>query len=370
MEEFEEGDMAEEGSTLTRGWLLPRSQSLFLGILALFACVVAFGALRSVLMPLAFAWILTAMLAPLVRAMVSCRIPHALAVAISLVFLLIVFFEAGMLVNELVSSFVAKYGTYSARITTLLKFFYAKLPPRAVEVLTAFDWQTRAGRIVMSLSSQIISLSSKVVLVLIFTAFMLAEQRGFGRKLVAAFPNAVASRISRVIGGITQQVSRYLLLQFLISAATGLCVWIALWAIGVEFALTWGVLAFVLNFIPTIGSIVASIPPVVIALAQYAPDSYWPAIATLVALLVIQMTIGNVISPRIMGDHLNLSPVAVLVSLLFWSWLWGPGGALLSVPVTAAIKIVCDNIQPLSPIGVLLGAGPRKRAKNREVVRD
>jgi predicted PurR-regulated permease PerM len=214
----------------------------------------------------------------------------------------------------------------------------------------------------MSLSSQIISLSSKAVLVLIFTAFMLAEQRGFARKLAAAFPSPVATRISRVIGGITQQVSRYLLLQFLISAATGLCVWIALWAIGVEFALTWGVLAFVLNFIPTIGSIVASIPPVVIALAQYAPDSYWPAVATLIALLAIQMTIGNVISPRLMGDHLNLSPVAVLVSLLFWAWLWGPGGALLSVPVTAAVKIVCDNIQPLSPIGVLLGAGPRRRA--------
>ena len=75
------------------------------------------------------------------------------------------------------------------------------------------------------------------------------------------------------------------------------------------------------------------------------------------ALLAIQMTIGNVISPRVMGDHLNLSPVAVLVFLLFWSWLWGPAGALLSVPITAAIKIVCDNIGPLSPIGVLLGSG-------------
>lgn len=370
MEEFEEGDIAEESSARTRGWLLPGSQTLFLGILALFACVVAFGALRSILMPLAFAWVLAAMLAPLVRTMVSWRIPHAIAVAVSLVILLLVFFEAGTLVNELVSSFVARYGSYSAKITALLKFFYAKLPPRAVEVLTAFDWQTRAGRIVMSLSSQIISLSSKAVLVLIFTAFMLAEQRDFGHKLATAFPNPVATRISRVIGGITRQVSRYLLLQFLVSAATGLCVWIALWAIGVEFSLTWGVLAFVLNFIPTIGSIVASIPPVVIALAQYAPDSYWPAVATLVALLAIQMTIGNVISPRLMGDHLNLSPVAVLVSLLFWAWLWGPGGALLSVPFTAAVKIVCDSIQPLSPIGVLLGAGPRKRAKNREAVRD
>ena len=152
-------------------------------------------------------------------------------------------------------------------------------------------------------------------------------------------------------------MSRYLLLQFFISLATGLCVWLALWAIGVEFALTWGVLAFVLNFIPTIGSIIASIPPILIALVQYAPGSYWPAIVTACALLAIQLAIGNVISPRVMGDQLNLSPVAVLVFLLFWSWLRGPAGALLSVPVTAAIKIVCDNIAPLAPIGVLLGAG-------------
>ena len=154
-----------------------------------------------------------------------------------------------------------------------------------------------------------------------------------------------------------RQVSRYLLLQFVISLATGVCVWLALWAIGVEFAPTWGVLAFVLNFIPTIGSIIASIPPILIALVQSAPHSYWQAVVTAIALLAIQMTIGNVISPRVMGDHLNLSPVAVLVSLLFWSWLWGPAGALLSVPITAAIKIVCDNIAPLAPIGVLLGSG-------------
>ena len=152
-------------------------------------------------------------------------------------------------------------------------------------------------------------------------------------------------------------MSRYLLLQFVISLATGLCVWVALWIIGVEFALTWGALAFVLNFIPTIGSIIASIPPVLIALVQYAPDSYWPAVATALVLLAIQMAIGNFIAPRVMGEHLNLSPVAVLVSLLFWSWLWGPAGALLSVPVTAAVKIVCDNIGPLAPVGVLLGSG-------------
>ena len=340
-----------------RNWLLPGSQTLFLGILALIASFVVIQTLKPVLMPVVFAWVLSAMLAPFVRTLAKWHVPHALGVTLAIVLTVLIFFEAGIVVNELVSSFVAKYGDYSAKLTSLLKFFYAKLPSKAVDVLTAFDWQTRVGKIVMSLSGLLISLSSKVVMILIVTAFLLIEQRDFGRKLDSAFPDRIAEKIGDVIGGITHQVSRYLLLQFVISLVTGVCVWIALWAIGVEFALTWGVLAFVLNFIPTIGSIIASIPPILIALVQYAPGSYWQAVVTALALLAIQMVIGNVISPRVMGDQLNLSPVAVLVSLLFWSWLWGPAGALLSGPVTAAIKIVCDNIAPLAPVGVLLGSG-------------
>lgn len=350
-----DNDNRKENSA--RKWLLPGSQTLFLGILAVVVLFWVFGILKSVLMPLVFAWVLSAMLAPLVKALARWKVPYPLAVTFAILFTVFVFFESGMLINGLVSSFVAKYGDYSDKMTSLLKFFYEKLPPRAVEILTAFDWQTRAGKTVMSLSGMLISLSSKVVMILIITSFLLIEQRDFGKKLESAFPEKIAEKISDVISGITRQVSRYLLLQFVISLVTGICVWLALWAIGVEFAMTWGVLAFVLNFIPTIGSIIASIPPVLIALVQYAPDSYWPAVVTALALLAIQMTIGNVISPRVMGEHLNLSPVAVLVSLLFWAWLWGPGGALLSVPVTAAIKIVCDNIQPLAPIGVLLGSG-------------
>ena len=349
-----------DGKTIApaiRNWLLPGSQTLFLGIIALVVCFIVIQALKPVLMPVVFAWILSAMLAPLVRTLTKWRVPYALSVAFAIVFTVLVFFEAGILINELVSAFVPKYGEYSTKFTLYLKSVHAMLPPKAVDVLTAFDWQTRVGKIVMSLSGLLISLSSTVVMVLIVTAFLLIEQRDFGAKLESAFPDHIADKIGDVIGGITRQVSRYLLLQFVISLATGVCVWLALWAIGVEFALAWGVLAFVLNFIPTIGSILASIPPILIALVQNAPDSYWQPVVTAIALLAIQLAIGNVISPRVMGDHLNLSPVAVLVSLLFWAWLWGPAGALISVPVTAAIKIVCDNIAPLAPIGVLLGSG-------------
>jgi predicted PurR-regulated permease PerM len=124
----------------------------------------------------------------------------------------------------------------------------------------------------------------------------------------------------------------------------------------VDFPVTWGALAFFLNFIPTVGSIVASIPPILLALVQFYP-SIWPGVVTLIAVVTIQLGMGNALAPKIMGDQLNLSPVVVLLSLLFWGWLWGVVGALISIPIAAAIKIVCENIETLHPISVMMGSG-------------
>jgi predicted PurR-regulated permease PerM len=130
--------------------------------------------------------------------------------------------------------------------------------------------------------------------------------------------------------------------------------------IGVDFAVTWGALAFFLNFIPTVGSIAASFPPIILALVQYYP-TLWPCVITLISILTIQLGMGNGIAPKVLGDQLNLSPVVILLSLLFWGWLWGVVGALLSVPITAALKIVCENIEPLQPISVMMGSGKSYR---------
>jgi predicted PurR-regulated permease PerM len=146
----------------------------------------------------------------------------------------------------------------------------------------------------------------------------------------------------------------------LISSVTGVLVWFALELIGVDFAITWGAMAFFLNFIPTVGSIAASIPPILLALIQFYP-SIWPGVVTLISLLTIQLSIGNGIAPKVLGDQLNLSPVVILLSLLFWGWLWGIVGALLSVPITAAIKIVCENIESLQSISVMMGSGKSYR---------
>jgi predicted PurR-regulated permease PerM len=132
----------------------------------------------------------------------------------------------------------------------------------------------------------------------------------------------------------------------------------------VEFAFAWGLLAFVLNFIPTVGSIVASIPPVLMALVQFAP-SIWPAVGVVLVLLVIQNTLGNFIAPKVYGDRLNLSPVVILLFLLFWGWLWGIVGALLAVPLAAAIQIALAQIPALAPLAVMMGSGQRYARRNK-----
>ncbi len=148
----------------------------------------------------------------------------------------------------------------------------------------------------------------------------------------------------------------------MISLVTGVLVWGALHLIGVDFAVTWGAMAFILNFIPTVGSIVATVPPVLVSIVQFYPQPFYPVL-TLLVLLAIQFTIGNVVAPKILGDQLNLSPVVVLLSLVFWGWLWGVVGALLSVPIASAIKIVCENIEPLRPISILMGSSKRYAAE-------
>ena len=155
---------------------------------------------------------------------------------------------------------------------------------------------------------------------------------------------------------ISKQIGQYLVVKVAISGTTGVLVWLTLTLLKVEFALTWGALAFFLNFIPSIGSIIASIPPILLAIVQYYP-SPWTPIFTAIVLLTIQMAMGNVVEPKIMGDNLNLSPVVILLALIFFGWMWGMVGALLSVPIAAAIKIVCENIDALKPISILMGSG-------------
>jgi predicted PurR-regulated permease PerM len=142
-------------------------------------------------------------------------------------------------------------------------------------------------------------------------------------------------------------------IQTVISLATGACVAIFLTIMGVDYPLLWGVLAFLLNYIPNIGSIMAALPPVLLTIIQFGLGR---AVGVAIGYLVINMTIGNVISPHLMGRGLGLSTLVVFLSLIFWGWILGPVGMLLSVPLTMTVKIALESSEDTRWIAILLGS--------------
>jgi AI-2 transport protein TqsA len=188
-------------------------------------------------------------------------------------------------------------------------------------------------------------------MILLTVIFILAEEVGFSKKLQLA-KNSNAS-VNDGLARFLDSVHSYLGIKSLLSLLTGGLVTIILWQFGVDYPVMWGLIAFLLNFIPTVGSIIAAIPAILLTLVQLGPLT-----AGLVAAsyIVINILIGNVLEPKLMGRGLNLSPLVVFLSLVFWGWILGPVGMLLSIPLTVMVKIALENDQSTRWIGLMLGA--------------
>ncbi|NCC51263.1 MAG: AI-2E family transporter [Spartobacteria bacterium] len=320
----------------------------------------------TVLVPLVLAWLLSQLLGPAVIFLERRHVPPGLAAGLSIILLLFIFYWLFVVMSASTTSFIKELPTYLDKLNAIVLDLIDRLSAELGDVSSADikleikkQLATFTGSL-MKLAGNLVSLFtiilSKMIMILIFLMFMLLGKPYGKRKIARAFPPEIASRVTKVVSSISLQISQYLIIQTVISLLTGILVGVACSLIGISSPITWGALAFFLNFIPTIGSIVASIPPIAMALLQFYPE-VWPAIITLIVILAIQQIMGNVLTPKLMGDKLNLSPVVILVSLSFWGWVWGIVGALLSIVIAAAIKIVCENIEPLNPIAVMMSSG-------------
>ena len=157
------------------------------------------------------------------------------------------------------------------------------------------------------------------------------------------------------------QVARYLTAKFFISLANGVIYAIGFSMVGLEFAVLWGIIQFLLNFIPTLGSIAAGVAIGLFALIQFWPEP-GPVILVVVIILAWNLIVGNILDPKIIGEHVGISPLIILVSLLVWGWIWGFAGMVVAVPMTVIIKIVCENIPILEPVSILMGSRKSVRA--------
>jgi AI-2 transport protein TqsA len=180
--------------------------------------------------------------------------------------------------------------------------------------------------------------------------FVLLDATSIPLKLTAMTSNP--ERVLETLMGLRKQVDDYFGVLSMVSAATGILVFVFLRLVGVDLALLWGLLAFLFNYVPNIGSILAAIPAVLLALVQLGPGS---ALVVLLGYLTVNMVIGNVIQPRLMGRDVGLSTLAVFLSLILWGWLLGPVGMLVSVPLTSAIRLALHKNDSTRPIAIMLG---------------
>jgi predicted PurR-regulated permease PerM len=184
--------------------------------------------------------------------------------------------------------------------------------------------------------------------------FALAEIAGFGDKLRYILPDT-SHGLERVEVA-AREVQKYLLVKTLTSLATAVLIGIWLVVFKVDFAILLAVIAFLLHFVPNLGSAIAMVPGIAVALLQHGPGT---ALAVAIGYLVINGIVGNVVEPKVMGRTLGLSPLVVLLAMVFWGWLWGPIGALLSVPLTMIAKISLENSDHLGWVAVLIGPPER-----------
>jgi predicted PurR-regulated permease PerM len=280
-------------------------------------------------------------------------LPMSLAISLILLCVATVALAVPLFVGASLRDFLGHFHEYQLQLRSSEREVIEYLNKQGLEVPAGslLDWnETLAGRALLETTLKEIALSfAKAFIILFLVAFMLAEAAHFHRKAAAAFSRSMGiRRIEEII----ENIWRYLSIKTFVSILTGIAVAVLLTILGVEYPLLWGFMAFAFNYVPNVGSIVAAIPAVVLALLE---SGVGLAVAVAIGYLVINSLLGNILEPRWQGQGLGLSPLVVFVSLLFWGWVLGPVGMLLSAPLTVAVKIACQNFPDTEWIAILLG---------------
>jgi predicted PurR-regulated permease PerM len=202
----------------------------------------------------------------------------------------------------------------------------------------------------------LLGIAGNLTLMLLFLVFIVLDRgrEALDRRMVAAFSAPGTESARPIVERIHHDIERYIVTKTGISLATGLIVTVVLTLFGVRFALAFGAFAFMLNYIPNVGSFVSTVGPILMALVQFGPTSPWRVVAVGVVLTAIQASVGNILEPLIMGRTLRLNPITVLVCLVFWGWLWGVWGMILAVPLAAAARIILEQTPRLRAVGTLM----------------
>jgi len=333
-----------------------KTSSVLIKLAALVVVIAGMKAATSIIVPFIFAIFIAIICAPLLNWLTRRRIPAVLAVLIILFAILLLGYLLMLAMGTSIQSFSTALPGYQANLQQQFNIFINWLTGLGIEVSTTGIRDAlnpaSAIKLVNSLLNSLGGLFANAFLIIITVLFILLEASSFPVKLRAI---SAEGRINfDYVDHFLASVQHYIGLKTITSLITGVLVTILLVVLGVDFPLLWGLIAFLLNYIPTFGSIIAAVPAVLLALIQFGVPM---ALATALGYLAINVTIGSIIEPRVMGRGMGLSALVVFLSLIFWGWVFGPMGMILSVPLTMLAKLALENSESTHWIAVLLGTG-------------
>jgi predicted PurR-regulated permease PerM len=327
-----------------------------LALAGLFVCLLVFGKALLVPVVLAFVlWYLINAVDQLLR-MVSrlgVRLPRGLSLSVAAVLVLGVIVLVGNLVGHQINDMIGTAPEYWHNLELQFARVLAGFGYDEAVTLQTLSEEFDVNGYLLGLLGYFTGATRQFLLVLLYTLFLLVEQHTFPYKLAALQLNKERrARLLGVIDKLNRAIRAYVGVKFAASFATGLLSYFVIEYAGVDFAVLWAFSIFALNFIPTIGSIVATILPSLMALVQF--DYLTPFLIVAIGVGLIQLCIGGLLEPRLYGDALNISPFVIIFSLILWGLLWGVVGMLLCVPITFTLITFLAQFESTRPVAVLL----------------
>jgi predicted PurR-regulated permease PerM len=284
------------------------------------------------------------------------RVPSFLAALVIVSAIMLLMAVVGTILGSSIADFTAALPVYQARLDAIVagavQFVAEHLRgDESMESLGDMIDPGWAMGLVATILNSLKDVLTNTFLIIFTMIFMLLEVSSVGTKVEAAFGRSAESLERPKV--FLQNLGRYLGIKTVVSMATGFCAGVLTWSLGLDFPLLWAMLAFLFNYVPTIGSIIAAVPAVLLALVQMGPGA---AGATAIGFAAINVVFGNIIEPRLMGYGVGISPLIVFVGLVFWGWVFGPVGMLLSVPLTMVLKLVMESDENTRWIAILIGS--------------
>jgi len=325
--------------------------------------------LAAILQPLFIAVFFYYIGAPLIRELTARKVPSFIAYLVPIFIAVAVLLILGWIIGAYIDDLAANFPSYKLRIQKLaqssLGFVYVHIPVIGDELKEALSKQTiplgHLEKIIGTIIGNFVGFLSTSLLVIFFLIFINSEASSLPKRLIDAYGAKKADNILGIGRRINKGIIEYVYVKGLASLLVALLSTGAMLAFRLDLAILWGTLTFFGNFVPYVGSAMAVLFPIVIALLQF--NSAGSVFALAICLIGFQILVGNFLEPKYAGQQLNLSPLVVLVSLVFWGWLWGVVGLLLSIPIMVSVKFVLENFDGTRDIAIMMSHVSKKETK-------